>query len=74
MKKYLTSHCKHGIINLSNEREVVSMSKKEFLKKWRNDRGFRYDMKRKGIKVIQDNVIFLNPDGSVGAVAGAYIQ
>ena len=74
MKKYLTSHCKHGIINLSNEREVVSMSKKEFLKKWRNDRGFRYDMRRKGIKVIQDNVIFLNHDGSVRAVAGAYIQ
>ena len=50
------------------------MSKKEFLKKWRNDRGFRYDMRRKGIKVIQDNVIFLNHDGSVRAVAGAYIQ
>ena len=50
------------------------MSKKEFLKKWRNDRGFRYDMRKKGIKVIQDNVIFLNPDGSVSAVAGAYIQ
>lgn len=50
------------------------MSKKEFLKKWRNDRGFRYDMRRKGIKVIQDNVIFFNSDGSVQAVAGAYIQ
>ena len=50
------------------------MSKKEFLKKWRNDRGFRYDMRRKGIKVIQDNVIFFNSDGSVRAVAGAYIQ
>lgn len=50
------------------------MSKKEFLKKWRNDRGFRYDMRKKGIKVIQDNVIFFNPDGSVRAVASAYIQ
>ena len=50
------------------------MSKKEFLKKWRNDRDFRYDMRRKGIKVIQDNVIFFNPDGSVMAVTGAYIQ
>ena len=50
------------------------MSKKEFLNKWRNDRGFRYDMRRKGIKVIQDNVIFLNSDGSVRSVAGAYIQ
>ena len=62
------------IIIIENEREVISMSKKEFLKKWRNDRGFRYDMRRKGIKVIQDNVIFFNPDGSVQAVAGAYIQ
>lgn len=50
------------------------MSKREFLKKWRNDRDFRYDMRRKGIKVIQDNVIFFNPDGSIRAVAGAYIQ
>ena len=50
------------------------MSKKEFLKKWRNDRVFRYDMRRMSIKVIHDNVIFFNPDGSVGAVAGAYIQ
>ena len=49
------------------------MSKKEFLKKWRNDRDFRYDMGKKGIKVIQNNVIFFNPDGSVKAVAGAYI-
>ena len=74
MKKCLTNHCKHDIINISNEREVVSMSKREFLKKWRNDRDFRYDMRRKGIKVIQDNVIFFNPDGSVRAVDGAYIQ
>ena len=50
------------------------MSKKEFLRNWRNDRDFRYDMKRKGIKVIQDNVIFCNPDGSIRAVAGAYIK
>ena len=50
------------------------MSKREFLKKWRNDRDFRYDMRRKGIKVIQDNVIFFNPDGSVRVVGGAYIQ
>ena len=49
------------------------MSKKEFLKKWRNDRVFRYDMIIKGIKVIQDNVIFFNSDGSVRSVASAYI-
>ena len=49
------------------------MSKVDFLKKWRSDRVFRYDMQRKGIKVIQDNVIFFNPDGTVKAVAGTYI-
>ena len=49
------------------------MSKREFLNKWRNDRDFRYDMKLKGIRVIQDNVIFFNSDGSIKAVAGAYI-
>ena len=70
----MTSHCKYGIINLSNEREVVNMSKKEFLEKWRNDRVFRNNMRKRGIKVIQDNVIFFNPDGSIRAVASAHIQ
>ncbi len=50
------------------------MAKKEFLRKWREDRDFRYDMKMKGIRVIGDNVIFLNNDGSIRAVAGAHIQ
>lgn len=50
------------------------MSKKEFLEKWRNDRVFRNNMRKRGIKVIQDNVIFFNPDGSIRAVAGAHIQ
>lgn len=50
------------------------MSKREFLKKWRNDRDFRYDAKLKGIRVIADNVVFMNPDGSIRAVAGAYIK
>ena len=46
------------------------MKKAEFLKKWRNDRDFKYDMMRKGIRVIQNNVIFFNTDGTVKAVAG----
>lgn len=50
------------------------MSKADFLSKWRSDSGFRYDMKKKGIWVIQDNVIFFNPDGSFRAIAGAYIR
>lgn len=49
------------------------MSKVEFLKKWRNDRDFKYDMMRKGIRVIQNNVIFFNNDGTVKAVAGNYV-
>lgn len=61
-------------MNVSKEREVVNMSKVEFLKRWRSDRDFRYDMRKKGIKVIQNNVIFFNSDGSIKAVAGAYIQ
>lgn len=49
------------------------MSKVEFLKKWRNDRDFKYDMMRKGIRVIQNNVIFFNNDGTVKSVAGNYV-
>jgi len=49
------------------------MSKVEFLEKWRSDFIFRSDMRAKGIKVIQDNVIFFNPDGTVKAIAGAYV-
>lgn len=50
------------------------MKKVEFLRKWRTDYIFRSEMRAKGIKVIQDNVIFFNPDGSVRAVAGAYVR
>ena len=50
------------------------MSKVDFLKKWRDDYTFRSDMRRKGIRVIQDNVIFFNEDGSVRAVAGNYVK
>ena len=50
------------------------MSKVEFLKKYRNDFVFRAECLAKGIKVIQNNVIFFNPDGSVKAIAGAYVR
>jgi hypothetical protein len=60
-------------MNVSKEREVIHMSKAEFLNKYRNDYVFRAEARAKGIKVIQDNVIFFNPDGTVKAVAGAYI-
>ena len=46
----------------------------KFLRKYRNDYAFRAECKAKGIKVIQDNVIFFNPDGTVKAVAEAYIK
>lgn len=50
------------------------MAKKEFLRKWRNDRDFRVAMLGKGIRVIQDNVIFFNADGTVKAVAGQWVR
>ena len=50
------------------------MTKKEFLKKWRNDYSFRRDMQMQGERVIQDNVIFLNGKGSIESVAGAYVK
>lgn len=56
------------------EREVTQMAKAEFLRRWRTDRDFKFDMMAKGIRVIQNNVIFFNPDGSVKAVAGNYIK
>lgn len=50
------------------------MSKREFLKRFRNDYNFRMEWVRRGVKVIQDNVIFFNPDGTVKYVAGAYVR
>lgn len=50
------------------------MSKVDFLKKWREDYTFRAEMRARGIEVIQDNVIFFNPDGTLKAIAGAYVK
>ena len=74
MKKCLTNQTEYVIINISNEREVTRMSKVDFLKKWRSDYTFRSDMRRRGIRVIQDNVIFFNEDGTVRSVAGNYVE
>lgn len=49
------------------------MKKKSFLKKFRNDYAFRAECKSKGIRVIQDNVIFFNPDGTIKYIAGTNI-
>ena len=70
----MTNQTEYAIINISNEREVTKMSKVDFLKKWRNDYTFRSDMRRRGIRVIQDNVIFFNEDGTVRSVAGNYVE
>lgn len=70
----MTNQTEYAIINISNEREVTRMSKVDFLKKWRNDYTFRSDMRRRGIRVIQDNVIFFNEDGTVRSVAGNYVE
>jgi hypothetical protein len=50
------------------------MTKVEFLRKFKTDYAFRAECKFKGIRVIGDNVIFFNPDGTVKYVAGAYIK
>lgn len=50
------------------------MTKREFLNRWRNDRDFRHSMRCKGIRVIANNVIFFNADGTVREVAGNYIR
>ena len=50
------------------------MSKAEFLTKWYNDRNFKFDMMLKGVRVIQENVIFFNPDGTVKCIAGKYVK
>lgn len=50
------------------------MKKAEFIRKFKEDYDFRFDMKRKGIKVVGDNVIFFNLDGTIKCVAGAYVK
>lgn len=50
------------------------MSKTDFLKKWHSDRNFKFDMMLKGVRVIQNNVIFFNPDGTVREIAGQYVK
>ena len=49
------------------------MKKADFIKKFNSDFVFRAECRAKGIQVIQNNVIFFNPDGSLKYIAGAYI-
>ena len=52
----------------------TKMTKREFIKRFKEDYGFRHEMRCKGVRVIADNVIFLNQDGTVRNVSGAYIE
>lgn len=50
------------------------MKKADFIKRFKTDFVFRAEARAKGIRVIQDNVIFFNPDGSLKYIAGAYVR
>ena len=50
------------------------MRKVDFIKRFKTDFAFRAECRAKGIRVIQDNVIFFNSDGTVRGIAGAYIK
>jgi hypothetical protein len=50
------------------------MNKEKFLARYRTDFAFRAECRTKGIRVIQDNIIFFNPNGSVNHIAGAYVK
>lgn len=52
----------------------TKMTKREFIKRFKEDYGFRHEMRCKGVRVVAGNVIFFNQDGTVRNVAGAYIQ
>lgn len=52
----------------------TKMTKREFIKKFKEDYGFRHEMRCKGVRVIADNVIFFNQDGTIRNVAAAYIK
>lgn len=52
----------------------TKMTKREFIERFKEDYSFRHEMRCKGVRVIADNVIFFNQDGTVRNVAGAYIE
>lgn len=52
----------------------TKIAKADFVKRFKEDYGFRHDMREKGIRVIGDNVIFFNTDGTIKNVAGAYVK
>ena len=50
----------------------TKMTKREFIKRFKEDYGFRHEMRCKGVRVVADNVIFFGQDGTIKNVAGAY--
>ena len=52
----------------------TKMTKREFIKRFKEDYGFRHEMRCKGVRVVADNVIFFGQDGTIKNVAGAYIK
>ena len=52
----------------------TKMTKREFIKRFKKDYGFRHEMRCKGVRVVADNVIFFGQDGTIKNVAGAYIE
>jgi hypothetical protein len=74
LENLLTNNKNNVTISSSKEREVIKMSKEVFLKKYRSDYVFRAECRAKGIEVIQNNVIFFNPDGTINHIAGAYVK
>lgn len=52
----------------------AKMTKREFIKRFKEDYSFRHEMRCKGVRVVADNVIFFGQDGTIKNVAGAYIK
>lgn len=48
----------------------AKMTKREFIKRFKEDYGFRHEMRCKGVRVVADNVIFFGQDGTIKNVAG----
>ena len=52
----------------------AKMTKREFIKRFKEDYGFRHEMRYKGVRVVADNVIFFGQDATIKNIAGAYIE
>lgn len=52
----------------------VNNKKADFVAKFKSDYAFRHDMRQRGVRVVGDNVIFFNSDGTVRNVAGVHTK